>query len=271
MIRQNGQETATASAPVAAISRTRPWPMRWAGASSNHIRPPPPPQHAVFVRLRGSSITGSAPNRSPPALAARTARGASTSPSERAEVARVVERDRAPVAVGGVAFRLEPPGTDELLQQLAVVDDLVLAAELRVVVAKTVDAVRAVGHDPPHAVLEERRDVLLGKLSEEQLVAHAASRLRRCSVPRGRARRSSPWPLAAGGPRCGRSSARGDRTPRRSRPSTGFRSRDSLATVGTSRPAAQPRRSLWARPQGCRRGRIFCSAVAGEPAAHLRR
>ena len=68
------------------------------------------------------------------------------------------------------------PSRDQLGQQLAVVDDFVVAAGLRIVVAQAVHAMRAVGHDPPHAASRERCDVLLGQLLEQQLVAHAAGR-----------------------------------------------------------------------------------------------
>ena len=63
---------------------------------------------------------------------------------------------------------------DELVEQLRVVDDLVVAAELRVVVLQHVEAVRALRDDLLHAHAVERLDVLHGEHLEDVLVAGPA-------------------------------------------------------------------------------------------------
>ena len=63
---------------------------------------------------------------------------------------------------------------DEPVEQLGVVHDLVLAAELRVLVLDGVEAVRAGDDDLGRADLVEGLDVLLGEHLEEELVAGAA-------------------------------------------------------------------------------------------------
>ena len=79
--------------------------------------------------------------------------------------------------------RGQPAGFDEMAQQLGVVDDLVVAAELRVLVRQRVEAVRAGSDDLARAfgaVLEdavEDLDVLLGETLEHQFVAQATSRV----------------------------------------------------------------------------------------------
>ena len=78
MFKQNGQAVARVRAPVASASCARKTETRCAGASSNHIRPPPAPQQKVFFPWRGIS-------RYCASLAApMTARVASTSPLTRA-------------------------------------------------------------------------------------------------------------------------------------------------------------------------------------------
>ena len=106
-------------------------------------------------------------------------------------------------------------------QQLAVVHHLVLAAEVRVLVAERVEAVRAARHDLGHARLVERAHVLLGVGLEQVLVAHpprrvAGARLARAQdreVHAGRLQQLAP----STPPRCGRAR----RTTPRSRPSRG--------------------------------------------------
>src|SRR3712207_8358405 len=61
------------------------------------------------------------------------------------------------------------PLANELGEQLAVVDDVVLAAEVGVLVAERVEAVRAARDDLRDAGLVERRDVLLGVRLKEVL------------------------------------------------------------------------------------------------------
>src|SRR4051812_20659645 len=105
----------------------------------------------------------------------------------RRRVDLVVPPEEARVVVGDLAVdrrdRGEPALLDQLAQQLRVVDDLVLAADLRVLPAERVEAVRA-GRDDlagaRHATLEDavqRLDVLHGQLLEDELVAHAAGRV----------------------------------------------------------------------------------------------
>ena len=66
---------------------------------------------------------------------------------------------------------------DERLEELAVVHDLVVAAELRVLVLQRVEAVRALRDDLLHAHAVERLDVLRGEHLEDVLVARAAGRV----------------------------------------------------------------------------------------------
>ena len=65
----------------------------------------------------------------------------------------------------------------ELLEELAVVDDLVVATELRVLVSERVEAVRALGDDLLDAHAVERLDVLHCQKLEDVFVAGAASRV----------------------------------------------------------------------------------------------
>ena len=64
-----------------------------------------------------------------------------------------------------------------MLEQLGVVDDLVVAAERRVLVLDRVEAVRAGGDDLLDAGLVEGGDVHLGLLLVQVLVAQAADRV----------------------------------------------------------------------------------------------
>src|SRR6266567_4029821 len=67
---------------------------------------------------------------------------------------------------------LQPARLDELLDELAVVDDCVIAAQLRVLVLERVEAVRAAGHDAfAGAVLVESLDVGLRQDLVQVLVA----------------------------------------------------------------------------------------------------
>src|SRR3712207_8952323 len=58
------------------------------------------------------------------------------------------------------AGQVEAPRLDEPFQELAVVHDLVVAAQLRVLVLQRVEAVRALRDDLLHAHAVERLDVL---------------------------------------------------------------------------------------------------------------
>ncbi len=67
----------------------------------------------------------------------------------------------------------------ELGEELRVVNDLVAAAEVRVLVRERVEAVRAAGDDLRHPGLVQRRDVLLREGLEDVLVPHPARRVTR--------------------------------------------------------------------------------------------
>ena len=73
--------------------------------------------------------------------------------------------------VGGASDRDQLLLADQSVEQLGVVDDLVLAAELRVLVLDGVEAVRAGDDDLGGADLVEGLDVLLGEHLEQELVA----------------------------------------------------------------------------------------------------
>ena len=66
--------------------------------------------------------------------------------------------------------------------QLGVVDDLDLRAEVRVFVAKRVEAMRAVGDDRTDPRVPERLDVSLGERLEQVLVAEAAGGIARAQL-----------------------------------------------------------------------------------------
>ena len=93
----------------------------------------------------------------------------------------VVARQVTGVVVGDrqllVARGGQPALGHQPRQQLGVVDHLVVAAEVAVLVAQRVEAVRAVGDDLRHPGLVESRDVLLGEGLEDVLVADAAGRI----------------------------------------------------------------------------------------------
>ena len=95
------------------------------------------------------------------------------------EVTGVVVRDGL-----HVGLRRETSLADELGEQLGVVDDLVGAAEVRVLVRERVEAVRAAGDDLRHALLVERFHVLLGVCLEDVFVAHPAGRVARARLAR---------------------------------------------------------------------------------------
>ena len=66
---------------------------------------------------------------------------------------------------------------DQIFEELAVVDDLVVATELRVLVGERVEAVRALGDDLLDAHVVERLDVLHRQELEDVFVAGASSRI----------------------------------------------------------------------------------------------
>ena len=69
------------------------------------------------------------------------------------------------------------PSSTSCAEQLRVVHDLVVAAELRVLVLQRVEAVRALRDDLLHAEAVERLDVLHRQHLEDVLVARAAGRV----------------------------------------------------------------------------------------------
>ena len=100
----------------------------------------------------------------------------------------VVTRQVAGVVVGDgealIVLRGQPPLGDQPRQNLGMVDHLVMAAEVRVLVAQRVEAVRAVGDDLRHAGLVERGHVLLGKGLEHVFVADPPRRIARAGLTR---------------------------------------------------------------------------------------
>ena len=86
-------------------------------------------------------------------------------------------RGTRPARRAGRSVRSSWPWAIEPLEELAVVHDLVVAAELRVLVQQRVEAVRALRDDLLHAHAVERLDVLHGEHLEDVLVARAAGRV----------------------------------------------------------------------------------------------
>ena len=80
-------------------------------------------------------------------------------------------------------------------QQVGVVDHLVAAAEVGVLVAQRVEAVRAVGDDLRHAGLVERLHVLLGEGLEDVLVADPPRRVAGARLARPEDREVDAGPL----------------------------------------------------------------------------
>src|SRR5207302_5756240 len=86
-----------------------------------------------------------------------------------AEIAGVVVGDGGAERVG----ELQAARFEQLADELAVVDHLVVTAEVRVLVAEGVEAVGAGRDDLLHPVLRQQLDVLLGTLLEQVLIAYA--------------------------------------------------------------------------------------------------
>ena len=122
------------------------------------------------------------------------------------------------------------------------VDDPVRAAELAVLVADRVEAVRAGGHDRPlpHPVAVERLDVARREHLEDVVVAHPAGRVAGARLLLAEDREATRRPRAGRSRPPGRPSGCAGRTPPRSRPSRGPRARRAApaaatsATIGTS-------------------------------------
>ena len=122
--RQNGQPTAIWSAPVPTASLVRLTLIRSPMFSSIHMRAPPAPQQKDRSELRSIS-TNSAPGSTCEQLARR--RVDLVVP---AEVARVVVGDRALRGAGAVGDRGQLALAHQPVEQLGVVHDLELDAEL---------------------------------------------------------------------------------------------------------------------------------------------
>ena len=78
-----------------------------------------------------------------------------------------------------VAADLEPAVSDQAVDELAVVQDLVVTAKLAVPMVQGVEAVRALGDDLLHTVAAEVADVLVDEFLEEPFLAEPP-----CGVPR---------------------------------------------------------------------------------------
>ncbi len=161
--------------------------------------------------------------------------------------------------------RRELPLGDQPGQQLGVVDDLVVPAELRVLVRERVEAVRAARDDRPRGRLVERLDVLLSEHGEHELVAHPPGGIAGAGLggpehgelharPCAAAWRSPWWSCGPGPP-----------APPRSRPRTGTRRRR-----GSSRPRPAPRSPARrstppAAPRPCPTGRPCSPGSSASP------
>ena len=125
-------------APVASSSCERSTLTCLPTCSSIHMRAPPAPQHMPFVPLRPASTT------SIPPIEPTTLRGRQVDVVVATEVARVVVHE--PVFERRVRH-VELAFIDKNFEQLAVVHDLVVTAELGVFVGERVEAVRALRDD----------------------------------------------------------------------------------------------------------------------------
>ena len=139
--------------------------------SSIHMRAPPAPQQKERSELRSIS-TNSAPGQDLEQLARRR-----VDLVVAAEVARVVVGDRALRGARAVLDGRQLPLAHEAVEQLRVVHDLELDAEVLVLVLERVEAVGAGRDDLLDLVLLERLDVLLGQALEDELVAGATGRV----------------------------------------------------------------------------------------------
>ncbi len=167
-----------------------------------------------------------------------------------AEVARVVVRD---ALLERRLADVEAAVVDQLLEQLAVVHDLVVAAELRVLVEQRVEAVRALGDDLLHAHAVEHLDVRHGQHLEEVLVARPAGRVAGAHLRRTEHGDGDPGPPQQLGHRLGDPLVLVVEAARRSRPSRGTRpaaARPGRRSARSSMPLAQSPRSDGLMPHG---------------------
>ena len=149
------------------------------------------------------------------------------------------------------AFGVEPSLAHELGEQLAVVDDLVGAAEVRVLVRERVEAVRAAGDDLRHALLVQRRRRSARRTPGRRTRCPSGGPGRRCTPRAGRGSRSRRRPSAAASPSPPPTPARARRTRPRSRPSRGTPAADRRARARARRaPPPSPRARSAASPTG---------------------
>ena len=140
-----------------------------------------------------------------------------------AEVAGVVVHD--PLVEPG-AGHVELPGLDQLLEELAVVDDLVVAAELRVLVQQRVEAVRALRDDLLHAHAVRASRCSAWRASGRCTRCPSGGRGRRCTFSDGpRMAKSMPARCSSLAIACGDLLVLVVEATRRSRPSRGTRAR----------------------------------------------
>ena len=143
------------------------------------------------------------------------------------------------------------PSLTSLREQLGVVDDLVVAAEVGVLVGERVEAVRAVGDDLRDAGLVERGDVLLGERLEHVLVAHPPRGVAGAALARAEDRELDAGRLQQLRGRLAPSCARARRTTTRSPPSTDTRAPDRPARArAPPSSAAQSARCACGWPHG---------------------
>ena len=166
-----------------------------------------------------------------------------------AEVARVVVRD---ALLERRARERQPAARDELVEQLAVVDDLVVAAELRVLVLQHVEAVRALRDDLLARPCRRTSRCSAWRASGRCTRCPSGGPGRRCTARSARGSRSRcPARCMQLGQRRGSSSCCGRRSCPRSRRSRGTRGRTAPpgSTISTpSSDSAQSPRSPWFMP-----------------------
>ena len=177
MMVQKGQAVATVSAPEAMISSVRLWFTRVPIFSSIHIRPPPAPQQkpcSLLARQLDAGVGAGGEG-------VEDVAGGIVFAVPAPEVAGVVEGQlaRAAVGLGGVGHRvhLDLAALHQLANQLGVVADLEVAAQLRVLVLDRMQAVRAGGDDLLHLLGVHQLDVLLRFHLVQHLVAGAPRRI----------------------------------------------------------------------------------------------
>ena len=147
---------------------------------------------------------------------------------------------------------------DQLAEQLRVVHDLVVAAELRVLVGERVEAVRA-GRDDLDVVLAagadavERLDVLLAEHLEDELVAQAPGRVAGAGLAWPRTANSTPAVCSSSATArvtfLERSSS-APAQPTQNRYSTSSGMSPSTTRTSKDRPSVQSSRALLFSPHG---------------------